>query len=98
MIRFPLRTPLELHAPLSLARAASSLLFLLPSRAPSLLLLLASACCLLPRPFRSMASFARFAAFLCFSLLFVAPLLWPFVVLSFVLSGVFGLVFPLLFV
>ena len=39
--RFLLRTPL--HAPLSLASAASSLLSLLPSRAPSLLLLLASA-------------------------------------------------------
>ena len=80
-------------APL-LGPCCSSLLFLLPSQAPSLLLLLASACCLLPRPFRSLASFARFAAFVCFGLLFVAPLLWPFVVVGLFLSGVFGLVFP----
>ena len=46
----------------------------------SVLLLLASACCLLPRPFRSLASFARFAAFVCFGVLLVAPLLWPLVV------------------
>ena len=40
----PLRTPLELHAPFSLACAASSLLSLLPSRAPSL------SCCCWPPP------------------------------------------------
>ena len=47
----PLRTPLELQVPLFLARAAFSLLSLLPFRAPSLFSLLASACCLPPCPF-----------------------------------------------
>ena len=40
------------------------------------LLLLASACCLPPRP---CSFFARFAAFVCFGVWFVAPLFWPLV-------------------
>ena len=79
--RSPLRTPLELHAPFSLACAASSLLSLLPSRALSL------SCCCWPPPavfplvlVRSLAFSARFAAFVCFGVWFVAPLFWPLVV------------------
>jgi len=52
------------------ARAAFSLLSLLPSRAPSLFSLLASACCLPLVLFRSLASFAVLAAVVSFGLLF----------------------------
>ena len=90
---------MELHLPLFLARAAFSLLSLLPSRAPSLFSLLASACCLPPRPFRSLASFAVLAAVVSFGLLFGPRCVWPRVVgVGVVFGFLLGLFLPSLFV
>ena len=91
VIQIPPRTPLELHAPLSLARAASSLLSLLPSRAPSLLLLLVSSPLSffrswLPLPVSLPLCVVACLLPLCFGLLLCLLVLF--------LSGVLGLVFP----
>ena len=95
--RTPLRTPLELHAPFFLACAASSLLSLLPSRAPS-----PSCCCWPPLavfplvPFRPLAFTARFAACVSFWVFFVVLFWLLFVVVRFVFVWCFWSALPVL--
>ena len=97
VIQIPLRTPLELHAPLSLARAAPPSCSCCLPRRPL------SCCCWPPPAAFSLVLFVRWLPSpvslpLCVLVCCFCPLLWPFVVVGFVFVWCFWSGLSLLFV